>query len=84
MVTLVVEGAVGNDNVGRRTFGFLPPLLRPQHYQRQLPRRLPHLVFLRNLLRVCGQVLGPLVAPRLGTFGIIDLVPRIMRTLVDR
>lgn len=75
MIALVVEGAVGDDDVGwgvRGCLGFLAALLLgPNHDQGKLTGGLPHFAFLRDLLGIDREVLGPLVVPRLGTLAIV-------------
>lgn len=54
MVAFVVERAVCDDDVGLVALRLLPLLLlRTHHYQRELTGRLPHFVFLHDLLGVC-------------------------------
>ena len=76
MVTLIIEGTIRNDDIGRRMpmrmqvmpLRFFPPLLlRPHYDQRQLTSRLPSLILLRYLLRIRRQVPPPLIIPRFGT-----------------
>ena len=87
MIALVVEGAVGDDDVGwgvRGCLGFLAALLlRPDHDQGKLTGRLPHFAFLRDLLGIDRDVLGPLVVPRLGTLAVIvHLILGVLSTRV--
>jgi len=74
VVAAVVEGAVGDEDVCGGSLLVAPALLRAQHYQRQLARRLPDLLLLSDLLSVRGTVSGALVVPAFGLLHIIDLV----------
>ena len=85
MVTLIIEGAVSNDNVGWVPLGLFPLLLlRTKHDQRQLAIRLPDFIFLHNLLCVGRHLFCPLVVPGFGTLYVIDLVFGIVRIGVGR
>ena len=77
MVGLVVEGAIGDDQVGRNVglqfAGFLHLLLLAHHDQGQLSRRLPVLILLGDFLGVEGY-LPALLVVGLGALGVVDLV----------
>ncbi len=84
MVALIIEGAVGDDDVGWVALGFFTLLLlRTDHDQRQLTGGLPDLVFFHDLLSVCGHLLCPGVVPGFRTFDIVDLVARVLSIGVD-
>ena len=84
MIALVVEGAVGDDYVGRMrilmSFWFFSSLLlRANHYQRELTCRLPSFVLLGNLFCVQRDIFCPLIISRLrAVFSVVDLILCIM------
>jgi hypothetical protein len=62
MVTLIVEGAIGNDYIGWVAVRFLVfLLLRANHNQRQLASRLPYFILLNNFLCISRHILTFLV-----------------------
>ena len=71
VVAAVVEGAVGDEDVRGGSLLVAPALLRPQHYQRQLARRLPDLLLLSDLFSVRGTVSSALLFPEFGLLHII-------------
>lgn len=82
MVAAVVEGAIGDEDVGGRRSLVPSALLRSQHYQRQLPRRLPYLLLLDDLFSIGGPVFGALVVSGLWLLYVVDFVAVVMGTTV--
>lgn len=82
MIALVVEGAVGDDDVGGCSLLLCLALLRANHDQRQLPCRLPDLLLLDNLFSVGGAVFGALVVSGLRLLYIVDFVAVVVRAAV--
>ena len=82
MIALVVEGAVGDEDVRGSSLLFCLALLRANHDQRQLPCRLPDFLFLDDLFGVCGTVFGALVVSGLRLFYVVDLVAVVVGAAV--
>lgn len=82
MVALVVEGAVGDEDVCGRSLLLRLALLRANHDQGQLSCRLPDLLLLDDLFGVCGAVFGALVVAGLRLLYVVDLVAVVVRAAV--
>lgn len=82
MVALVVEGAVGDEDVGGRSLLLRLALLRANHDQGQLSRRLPDLLLLDDLFGVRWAVFGTLVVSGLRLLYVVDLVAVVVRAAV--
>lgn len=82
MVALVVECAVGDEDVGGRALLLGLALLGAHHDQGQLAGRLPDLLLLDDLLGVRGPVLGALVVAGLRLLDVVDLVAVVVRAAV--
>lgn len=82
MVALVVEGAVGDEDVGGRSLLLCLALLRANHDQGQLSRRLPDLLLLDDLFGVRWAVFGTLVVSGLRLLYVVDLVAVVVRAAV--
>ena len=84
MIALVVEGAIGDDDVGRMrilmSFWFFSSLLlRANHYQRELTCRLPGFILFGNLFRIQRNIFRPLIISRFrAVLGVVDLIFCIM------
>lgn len=83
MIAAVVEGAIGDEDVGgRSSLFFILGLLGAQHDEGQLARRLPDLVFFHDLLGVSWGILGALVVAGFGLLYIVDLISIVVRAAV--
>ena len=85
MVGPIVKSAIRDEDIRRSPLLLCPTLLvllRANHYQGQLPSRLPNLIFLSNLFCIRRPIASPLVIARLRLFSIVDFVAIIVSATV--